>query len=796
MKRVLLCCSFLLLALDKGAAQGPSGTTIMSVDAQRALVNDYCAGCHNDKSKSGNFSWASIDLANPDKTAELSEKVIRKVRSGVMPPSGVRRPDRASLKAFAAGLETRIDQSPSRQRYADAPELHRMNRTEYRNTIRDLLALEVDVTELLPPDARTSGFDNMSDALTITPALMGAYVRAADKISRDAIGDSKAAPGQVSYKVSKVANQMRQIPGAPFGTRGGMSVMHTFPADGEYTFKASFYHYPTEVIVGGSLPAELQNQEIEFSIDGERVAVLTIDPAIRERDENYITKPVKVKSGQHRLTAAFVAKFDGPVQDHYRLVEQTILDTSIAVTPEMTGLPHLYALDVTGPYKASGISESKSRQRIFNCRPESESEEIRCATQIVTTLASQAFRRPTSAEDLEGLMTYYEYGRKKGNFDEGIRTAIQAILAKPEFIFRFEEQPANLPAGQNYRISDLELASRLAYFLWSSIPDQQLITVATEGKLKNPAILEQQVKRMLADPKSEALAMNFAGQWLRLNRIKDAVPEALLFPNYTTTLGNSMRREVELLFDGIMRNERSILELLTADYTYVDEVLAKHYGIPNILGTRFRRVQLPDPARFGLTGKAAILTMTSLANRTSPVQRGKYVLEVLLGSPPPAPPAVVPPLKEIADNAKVLTVRERMESHRSNAVCSACHKLMDPIGLSLENFDAVGVWRRTDGGLAIDATAEMFDGSKLNGPVSLREAVSSRSDAFLVTFTENILAYGLGRVLKPEDMTTVRAIARDAAKSNNRVSAFVLGIVKSTPFQMRSAAGSTVAANR
>ena len=804
MKRLFVCCGLALIALamngsgvaERFAAQTPNPNVVMTIEAQQALVNDYCAGCHNDKSKSGNFSWNEVDLAHPEKTAERSEKIIRKIRSGMMPPAGARRPDRATLRSFAAGMETRIDQAAAKQPHADAPELHRMNRTEYRNTVRDLLGIDVDVSELLPPDARTSGFDNMSDALTITPALMSAYVRAADKISRDAVGDPKAQPGQISYKVSKVANQMRQIPGAPFGTRGGMSVMHTFPADGEYTFKASFYHYPTEVIVGGSLPVELQGQEIEFSIDGERVAVLTIDPAIRERDENYITKPVKVKSGQHRLSAAFVAKFDGPVQDHYRLVEQTILDTSIAVTPEMTGLPHLYALDVTGPYNASGISDSLSRKKIFTCRPTSESDESKCATQIVTKLAAQAFRRPATAEDLEGLMTYYEYGRKKADFDEGIRTAIQTILAKPEFIFRFEEQPTNVAPGQNYRISDLELASRLAYFLWSTIPDQQLINVAAEGKLRDAGVLDRQVKRMLADPRSEALATNFAGQWLRLNRLKDAVPEALLFPNYTKTLGDSMRREVELLFDNIMRDERSILDLLSANYTFIDEVLAKHYGIPSILGTRFRRVQLTDPNRFGLTGKAAILTMTSLANRTSPVQRGKYVLEVLLGSPPPSPPPVVPPLKEVADNAKVLTVRERMESHRSNAVCAACHKIMDPIGLTLENFDAVGVWRRTDGGVPIDSAGEMFDGTKLNGAVSLREAVAGRSDAFLVTFSENFLAYGLGRTLKPEDMSTVRAVARDAAKSNNRVSAFVLSIVKSTPFQMRSAASPTVADRR
>lgn len=833
MRYLPACCGLLVLMLAavgggpfEMPALGQTTNNVMSVEAQQSLIAGYCAGCHNDKLKSGNFSWTAVDLVRPGHTAELSEKVIRKIRSGMMPPPGSRRPDRAALSAFAAGLETRIDQAAAKQPNVDAPELHRMNRTEYQNAVRDLLGIDVDVSELLPPDARTSGFDNMSNALTITPTLMSAYVRAAEKVSRDALGDPKATPGQVTYRVSRVANQMRQIPGAPFGTRGGISVMHTFPADGEYTFKATFVYYPTEVIVGGSLPVELQGQEIEFSVDGERVAALKIDPAVRERNADYVTPPVKIRSGERRLTAAFVSLFDGPVQDHYRLVEQTILDTSIAVTPEMTGLPHLYTLDVTGPYNATGVSESASRKRVFTCRPASsggvggpadgpsrrpegrtgsrpaggpdakQEDEKRCATQIVMKLASEAFRRHATAEDLEGLMSYYEYGRKKDNFDEGIRAAIQAILAKPEFIFRFEEQPASVTPGQNYRITDLELASRLSYFLWSTIPDQQLINLATEGKLKQPAVLEQQVKRMLADARSEALATNFAGQWLRLGRLNDVVPDALLFPNYTKTLGDSMRREIELLFDSIMRDERSVLDLLTADYTFVDEVLAKHYGIPDILGTRFKRVQLTDPNRFGLIGKAGIMTMTSLANRTSPVARGKYVLEVLLGSPPPTPPPVVPPLKEIASNAKILTVRERMESHRANGVCAACHKIMDPIGLSLENFDAVGAWRRTDGGISIDPSGVMFDGSRLDGPVTLREAVLSRSDAFLTTFTENLFAYGLGRVLKVEDMPTVRAIARDAARNDDRVSAFVLAIVKSAPFQMRVAAGSSTAAGR
>jgi len=759
---------------------------LSSVESQRALVDQYCAGCHNDKLKSGGFSWATVDLEHPEKSGDLAERIIRKIRSGMMPPAGARRPDHATMKAFASAIESRIDQASAEHPFASAPDLHRMNRTEYRNSVRDLLDIDVDVSQLLPPDPRTNGFDNMSEALTISPALMGANIRAAEKVSREAVGDRTAPPAMASYKVSRLDNQMHHIDGTPFGTRGGLSVMHTFPADGEYKFKADFYFYYTEEIIGKSLPAQLQGQELEISIDGERVAALTIDPAIPESQANYQTPPVKITAGQHRLAAAFVSKFDGPVQDHYRLVEQTMLDTTISVTPEMTGLPHLQTLSVTGPFNPTGISESPSRKKIFICRPESPRDEELCAKHIISKLVAQAYRRPATDEDLESLMDYYLQGRMDGGFEVGVRSAIQAILAKPAFLFRFEREPANLTPGTTYRIGDLELASRLAYFFWSTLPDDQLLRVANERRLKDPVVLEQQVRRMIADPRSEALSTNFAGQWLRLAGIKDIFPEALIFPNFTRTLADSMRREVELLFDSIMREDRYVVDLLTADYTFVNETLAKHYGIPNVLGTRYQKVQLADPNRFGLLGKGGILMMTSLSNRTSPVARGKYVLEVLLGSAPPPPPPVVPRLKEAVDNQKVPSVRERMEAHRANAACASCHKIMDPIGLALENFDATGVWRMKDSGAPIDASGQMYDGTKLDGPVSVREAVVNRSDAFIGTFTENLLSYGLGRVLDYRDMPTVRAIEHKAARNNNRFSSFILGVVESTPFQMRT----------
>ena len=795
-ERVLVFGAFVLTCMIGGAGAGPrtlalgqTAGTVSTIESRRAFITRYCGDCHNESLKSGGFSWDDLDVAQPEGNPEQAEKIVRKLRSGLMPPVGSPRPDMAAAKDFARTLEARIDRAAAAQgAYAGAPLLHRVNRIEYRNSVRDLLSIDVDVTEILPPDARTNGFDNMSEALTITPALMGAYIRAAERISREAVGDPDAPARMVQYKVSRLINQMKRVEGAPFGTRGGISILHSFPADGEYRFRADFYYYYTEQLIGSSLPQQLQGQEIEFSVDGERVAVIEIDPFVQESQANYVTEPVPIAAGQRRLTAAFVSKFDGPVQDHYRLIEQTILDTTISVTPELTGLPHLQSFYVTGPFNPTGVSDSESRRLIFTCRPANTGEEEPCARQIVSRLAGQAFRRPATPEDLESLLGYYELGRENGTFEEGVRAAIQAILAKPEFIFRFEAKPADAEPGTNYLISDLELASRLAYFLWSTIPDDELIRVASEGTLRDPGVLEQQVGRMLADARSEALATSFAGQWLRLAGIGDVFPEAPLFPDFTLNLARSMRHEVELLFDSIVREDRNLLDLLTADYTFVDEVLAKHYGIPDVLGTRFKRVDLTDPNRFGLLGKAGVLMMTSLANRTSPVARGKYVLEVLVGSPPPAPPPVVPPLEENVNNERVLSVRQRMEQHRASPACSACHRIMDPIGLALENFDAVGVWRNNDSGSRIDPTGEMFDGTRLDGPIGVRRAILERSEAFLGSFTENFLAYALGRVLDHRDMPTVRSIAREAARNENRVSTFIMEIVKSAPFQMRAAA--------
>ena len=769
--------------------QPPASAT--TVEAQRAFVQSYCVGCHNDRVKSGGFSWTELDVARPDQNATRAEDVIRKVRAGLMPPAGARRPDAAQLTEFSTALGTRLDEVVASHPYYKAPELHRLNRREYRSAVRDVLGVDVDVSALLPPDARTGAFDNMADALTINPALMQAYIRAADKVSRQALGDPQAPPVMAKYDVPKVVNQMRHIEGAPFGTRGGTAVVHHFPADGTYTFQSELYFYYLGELIGGNLPESLQGQELEISIDGRRAHAFTIDPLYEGNTGPLVTPPIAVTAGPHRVAAAFVAKADGAVEDSVRLVEQTILDVSVGLHPGMTTLPHLQTVTIVGPMQPSGVSDTPSRRHIMTCAPATPAEETACATEIVTTLARRAFRRPPTKDDVAALMQMFALGREHGSFEDGIRTAAQSAIARPEFIFRFERVPEGVTAGQNFRVHDLELASRLSYFLWGAGPDDALIAAADRGELKTAAGLERQVRRMLADRRAESLSTHFAAQWLRLTGLADVHPEPTIFPDFTRNLAQAMRREVELLFDSVVREDRSIVELLTADYTYVNETLARHYGIPNVAGSQFRKVTLTDPNRFGLTGRGAILTMTSLANRTSPVARGKYVLEVLLGAPPPLPPANVPPLAETVNNERVRTVRERIEDHRKSPTCAGCHKIMDPIGLALENFDATGRWRANDGGLPVDPRAELYDGRALDGPVSLRQALLGHVDAFRAGFSESLLSYALGRMLDTTDMPTARAIARQGTRDKDRFSAYVMAVVTSGPFQMRTLAPET-----
>ena len=783
-------CVFSGIALFAvAAAQGQQVVAPSSPTAQRAFLDQYCGYCHNDKLKTGGVTLSALNLEHIGQSADLGEKVIHMLRTGMMPPPGMPRPAVPAAKAMAASLETAIDQAAAARPNPGRPALHRLNRTEYANAVRDLLGVQIDVSAVLPTDDMSHGFDNMADVLTVSPALLDGYIRAAGKISREAMGDPSALPITSTYSIPRVLSQMRHVEGTPFGTRGGMAVMHDFPADGDYVFKLGFYYSPTGPLFGMN---QGKGQQVEIAVNGERVALLDINPAMTLAKDGIKTPPIRIKAGPQRISASFPQKFDGPIEDEYRMVEQSLVDVSVGTVPGMTTLPHLHEMSITGPTKVEGISETASRRRILTCRPATAKEEVPCARQILTPLVRRAYRRPATANDLEALLNFYQAGRNAGDFDAGIRTALQALLANPEFVFRFERAPANTAAGANYRIGDLDMASRLAFFLWSAPPDDALLAAAEQGALHTSAGLENQVRRMLADPKSEALSTNFAAQWLHLQNLKIANPDLFEYPDFDRTLADSMRRETELLFNYIVHQDRPIPELLTADYTFVDERLAKHYGIPNVMGSRFRKVPVTDPNRYGLLGHGGILTLTSTALRTSPVQRGKYVLEVLLGTPPPPPLPNVPALPENADArtghvAKPLSVRERLEQHRADSVCASCHKLMDPIGFALENFNAIGVWRTNDSGYRIDPAGTMFDGAKLDGPVSLRNAILAHSDSFLEAFTQNLLSYGVGRVLESYDMPAVRAIEREAARNDNRFSAYILAIVRSAPFQMRKA---------
>ena len=726
----------------------------------RALLDKYCVGCHNQKTKAGGLTLDTLDLAHPEDHAAIWEKVVRKVRAGMMPPSGMPRPDRATIDGFAAKLEADLDRAAAGTPHPGAPGLHRLNRTEYANAIRDLLALDIDAATLLPADDSSEGFDNIADALAISPALIERYAAAAAKISRLAVGNMLTTASTVTYRVPADLSQTDHIEGLPLGTRGGLLVQHNFPLDAEYTIKVRARS--AGIGVGGAGAA---GEKLEVILNGQRMALTTKTSADLR---------IPVRAGPHPIGAAFVLQSPPGADDIWRVY---------------AGSSSVQSIAITGPLNPTGLGDTPSRRRIFACRPAAENEELACAEKILSALATRALRQPATRSDLDLLLTFYQSGRKNGDFDYGIEQALARILVDPRFVFRFEDEPAGLRPGTPYRISDLELASRLSFFLWSSIPDDELLAAATQGKLHQPAVLEAQTLRMLHDSKSESLATDFGGQWLYLRELKSARPEAREFND---NLRQGFRRETELLLDSIVREDRNVVDLLNADYTYVDETLARHYGISGVHGSRFRRVPVPDDARRGLLGQGSFLLVTSVATRTSPVARGKWILENLLGTPPPLPPPNVPPLKENDGAAQPTSLRQRMEQHRNNPVCAACHKIMDPIGFSLDNFDFIGRWRTSDDGSPIDATSQLVDGTRLDGPASLRRALLSRSDVFVRTMIEKLLLYATGRALTYHDMPVVRAIARQSAENNNRLSSLILGIVKSEPFQMRE----TVSLNR
>jgi len=715
----------------------------------RAFLDRYCVGCHNEKAKIASLTLDKMDLSHVGDGAETWEKVVRKLKAGMMPPSGAPRPDRATIDSFTAKLEAELDHAAAANPNPGATRLHRLNRSEYANVIRDLLALDVDAATLLTPDDSSEGFDNIADALKVSPALLERYVSAAAKVSRLAVGDPSVGGAAATYRAGS-GSQREHTEGLPFGTHGGILIRHHFPLDGEYTFK---------VKASTGLPYDHRIQNIEVTVDGAPVAAGRI--GYYDAGEFRI----KMNAGPQSVGIAFSDRDYTGVNELFQTPPNNIGITSVTVT---------------GPFNPSGPGDTPSRRRIFICRPSAGEDELPCAKTILSTLATRAYRRPLTDSDMEKLLSFYQGGRNEGgNFDYGIEMALARVLVGVDFVFRFEKEPASVTAGAAYRISDLELASRLSFFLWSSIPDDELLNLAVHGKLHEPAVLAQQTRRMLADRRSQALVGNFAGQWLALREVKNAPAQV------AGNIRQSFRQETELLFESMIREDRSLLTLLNADYTFVDERLARHYGIPNVYGSQFRRVAITDDNRRGLLGQGSFLLVTSVADRTSPVARGKWILENVFGTPAPVPPPNVPPLDEEKAKSKAATLRQMMEEHRANPVCAGCHKIMDPIGFSLENFDLNGKWRTVDGKTPIDASSELVDGTKLDGPASLREAILSRSDIFVTTATEKLLTYALGRATRYYDMPTVRAIVRNASRDDYRFSKFILGIVRSDSFQMR-----------
>ena len=753
-----------------------------------AVVKQYCQKCHNDSQRRGNLSLVGFDVAAPHERADIAEKVVAKLRAGLMPPSGSSRPAGDTLGALAETLERQLDSTAAAHPDPGGRTFQRLNRAEYRAAVNALIGLDVDAGSYLPPDTKSDNFDNIADVQALSPMLLDGYLRAASDISWLAVGNAKATAASHTYTVPKLASQVEHVEGAPFGTRGGISVVHTFPADGDYRLDVNFFHETTGAFAGGLARGE----RLELSVDGERTALLDIDRFMHASDPNGVamsTVPVRITAGPHRVTAAFVPPaFQGVVQDLISPLKYSLSSTSNATAYGFSLLPHLRELTITGPVVTTGVSETPTRRRIFTCRASTPASARPCAESILTRLGSQAYRRPLTEDDRRGLLSLYDAGSAGGaGFEAGVRTALEGMLASPDFVFRFERAPAGAKAGTAYKLRDIELASRLAFFLWSAPPDQTLMGLATHERLSQPAVLEREVRRMLADPRASALATRFAAQWLRLPDLDMVQPDIRQYPDFDEQLRSAMRRETELFFNHLVQEDKNVLDLYRADYTFVNERLAQHYGIPNVAGSAFRRVQYPDSSRRGILAHASVLTSTSHATRTSAVERGKWVMEVFLNSPPPPPPPGVPDLEATpgVHMGRTLTVRERMEEHRKSPACSSCHKMMDPIGLAMENFDVTGRWRVRDNGMPIDSRGELWDGTKAQSLPELQVALIKIQETLLRTFTRNLLAYATGRRVEAHDMPTVRRIVREASGKNNRMSAYILGVVRSPAFGMQ-----------
>jgi mono/diheme cytochrome c family protein len=764
MKRTLLVSTAVVFCAAvtpvlTGAKQTPTPSRSAAAGPDQAFLQQYCVSCHSARAKNGGLVLEGLNPANVDGRIDTWEHVVRKLRTGMMPPDGAPKPADAVRETFTAALESTLDRAGAARPDPGAPALHRLNRTEYANVVRDLLALDVDVNALLPPDDAAAGFDNIADVLGVSPGLIEGYVAAAAKISRLALGDPSIGLDRAVYRVPGDLDQDSHIDGLPLGTRGGIEVRHTFPLDAEYELQVS---QAGGGRLGGPPALGPRAEDLYVAIDGVRVTLQGRGPT-----------RLRVAAGPHTIAAAPIVRSHTAGADGIFHVE--------------TRTPGITQIAINGPHNATGPGDTPSRRRVLVCTPASTADETPCATKILASLAARAYRRPlpSGSAEVQTLLAFYREGRAAGTFASGIQRALARVLVDPQFLFRFEREPAGVAAGTPYRVGDVDLASRLSFFLWSSIPDDELLDAAARGTLRNPAVLERQVRRMLADPRSEALVTSFAGQWLFLRDLKNVRPDS---PDFDGNLRQSMQRETEMFFRAIVAEDRSAIQFLDSDFTFVDERLARHYGIPDVRGSRMRRVTIPAGSpRRGLLGQASVLTLTSAANRTSPVVRGKWILENLLGAPPPnPPPGVETNLEKDPEQVKVTSLRQRLELHRASPQCASCHRLMDPIGLSLENFDHIGKWRTLDGRTPIDATGRLADGTVVNGPDALRRALLARADVFVTVLAEKLLTYASGRAMRPQDMPAVRSIVAGAAANGYRFSSLILGVVKTPQFQMRA----------
>jgi hypothetical protein len=750
------------------------------------IINQYCVICHNEAVVAARtigsppVSFQGFDVDKAPEQWPMVERMIRKLRAGMMPPPGAPRPAGDTLLVLVQTLETKIDDAARSAPDPGTRRSSRLSRAEYERVIHDLLALDVDAAQWLPPDVLLGSFDNLSAAQGLSTTLLDSYLRAATEISRLAVGNPAAVSSTKKYanEIEISQHAWDRLEGAPFGTRGGMVITHDFPVDGEYVFEFS-----TNFGQGTSF------EDLDVSIDGEGVALLALENGA-DNSVPIKTKPIFVRAGQHKVVGAFVRKIEGPYEDRLSPFQWSFVggeDSQAWANYGITGLRHLTEILVTGPIRATGLSETPSRQKIFTCKPASAAEERTCAESIFTRLGAQAYRRPLPAEDLADLLSFYDRAAAAEGFEVGVRTGLQALLASPEFLFRLEREPASATAGESYRLSDLDLATRLSFLLWATGPDEELMSLASAGRLADDRVLEQQVRRMLADPRSEALSTRFAHQWLRLQDVRAVQPETFFYPDYTGQLGEAMIRETELFFDNLVREDKSLLELFSADYTFLNDRLAQHYGIDGIVGPEFRMVQYPDDRRRGILGHGSVLKLTSMSARTSPVLRGKWVMEVLMGTPPPPPPPNVPAFDQTPPSAsgQRLTTRQRMERHRANPMCNACHRFMDPIGLALDNYDAVGRWRIRENMMPLDTRGDFYDGTPISTPSQLTQVILKRPIPLVRNFTSNLLGYAVGRPAEYFDQPAVRDIVREAEANNYRMSSFILGVVKSEPFLMK-----------